>query len=194
LDFLLTNVKLFHVYIKVHNTTSDIGKKPAISNIFNRFEYISSVVWNKYLVVHLTSICTTFWTKAIMEPVYYGLLQKNEDYLKISKIASGQYNLPWAIMTNFKWLTIIAYHFGQCYCLLQKEWRLPKIEIDWLIKVLINGCFHNGPVLCPKLVIMAQGRLYEFFFWNFDLLWKFVILLKFLKFWNFWKFLKYLKF
>jgi hypothetical protein len=22
------------------------------------------------------------------------------------------------------------------------------------------GCFHNGPVICPKLVIMAQGRLY----------------------------------
>jgi hypothetical protein len=41
--------------------------------------------------------------------------------------------------------TIIAYHFSQYYCLLQKEWRLPKIEIDWLIKVLRNGCFHNGP-------------------------------------------------
>jgi hypothetical protein len=26
--------------------------------------------------------------------------------------------------------------------------------------VLINGCFHNGPVRCPRLVIMAQGRLY----------------------------------
>jgi len=26
--------------------------------------------------------------------------------------------------------------------------------------VLINGCFHNGPVICPRLVIMAQGRLY----------------------------------
>ena len=59
-DKFLTNVKLFHVYIKVHNTTSDIGHKPAISKIFNRFEYISSVVWNKYLVVHLTSIRTTF--------------------------------------------------------------------------------------------------------------------------------------
>jgi pterin-4a-carbinolamine dehydratase len=34
--------------------------------------------------------------------------------------------------------TIIAYHFGQYYCLLQKEWRLPKTEIDWLIKVLRN--------------------------------------------------------
>jgi hypothetical protein len=37
-DKFLTNVKLFHVYIKVHNTTSDIGHKPAISNIFNRFK------------------------------------------------------------------------------------------------------------------------------------------------------------
>jgi hypothetical protein len=45
---------------------------------------------------------------------------------------------------------IIAYHFGQYYYLLQKEWRLPKIEIDWLIKVLRNGCFHNGPVICPR--------------------------------------------
>jgi hypothetical protein len=34
------------------------------------------------------------------------------------------------ILKNDK--TIIAYHFGQYYCLLQKEWRLPKIEIDWL--------------------------------------------------------------
>jgi hypothetical protein len=47
--------------------------------------------------------------------------------------------------------TIIAYHFGQYYCLLQKEWRLPKIEIGWLIKVLRNGWFHNGPVICPLL-------------------------------------------
>ena len=23
--------------------------------------------------------------------------------------------------------------------------------------VLINGCFHNGPVMCPMSVIMAQG-------------------------------------
>jgi hypothetical protein len=56
--------------------------------------------------------------------------------------------------------TIKAYHFGQYYCLLQKERRLPKIEVDWLIKELRNGCFHNGPVICPRLVIMAQGRLY----------------------------------
>jgi hypothetical protein len=27
-DKFLTTVKLFHVYIKVHNTTSDIGQKP----------------------------------------------------------------------------------------------------------------------------------------------------------------------
>jgi hypothetical protein len=29
-DKFLTNVKLFNVYIKVHNTTSDIGHKPVI--------------------------------------------------------------------------------------------------------------------------------------------------------------------
>jgi hypothetical protein len=44
-DKFLTNVKLFHVYIKVHNTTSDIGHKPAISNMFNRFE-IFAIFWN----------------------------------------------------------------------------------------------------------------------------------------------------
>jgi hypothetical protein len=50
--------------------------------------------------------------------------------------------------------TIIAYHFRQ----------LPKIEIDWLIKVLRNECFHNGPVICPRLshngprkVVLALG-------------------------------------
>jgi hypothetical protein len=26
--------------------------------------------------------------------------------------------------------------------------------------VLINECFHNGPVIYPRLVIMAQGRLF----------------------------------
>jgi hypothetical protein len=54
-DKFLTNVKLFHVYIKVHNITSDIGHKPAII-----------------------------------------IILKNDK-------------------------TIIAYHFGQYYCLLQKE-------------------------------------------------------------------------
>jgi pterin-4a-carbinolamine dehydratase len=34
-DTFLTNVKLFHVYIKVHNTANDIGHTPAIRNIFN---------------------------------------------------------------------------------------------------------------------------------------------------------------
>ena len=60
--------------------------------------------------------------------------------------------------------TIIAYHFGQYYGLLQKEWRIPKIEIGWLIKVLRNRCFHNGPVICPRLshngprkVLLALG-------------------------------------
>ena len=47
------------------------------------------------------------------------------------------------ILKNDK--TIIAYHFGQYYGLLKKEWRLPKIEIDWLIKVLKNGCCL-GPI------------------------------------------------
>jgi hypothetical protein len=65
-DKFLTNVKLFHVYIKVHNTTSDIGHTPAINNIFNRFR-----------------MCV----------------------LITSKIASGQYNLPWVIMTNLGHIT-----------------------------------------------------------------------------------------
>ena len=104
MNFFLTNVKLFHIYIKVPNTTSDIGQKSAISNIFNRFEYISSVVWNKYLVVHLTSICTTFWTgKSNIGQVH--LLQKEWRLPKNFKIASGQYNLPWAIMTNHGHIT-----------------------------------------------------------------------------------------
>ena len=30
-----------------------------------------------------------------------------------------------------------------------------------LIMVLINGCFQNGLVIGPRLVIMAQGRLYR---------------------------------
>jgi hypothetical protein len=62
--------------------------------------------------------------------------------------------------------TVIAYHFGQYYGLLQKEWRLPKIKIGWIIKVhvLRNGCFHNGLVICPRLshngprkVVLALG-------------------------------------
>jgi hypothetical protein len=54
--------------------------------------------------------------------------------------------------------TIVAYHFGQYYGLLQKEWRIP--DACSITIVLINGCFHNGPVISPRLVIMAQGRLY----------------------------------
>jgi hypothetical protein len=27
--------------------------------------------------------------------------------------------------------------------------------LSWLIKVLRKGCFHNGPVMCPRSVIMA---------------------------------------
>ena len=26
-----------------------------------------------------------------------------------------------------------------------------------IIIVLINGCFHNGPAMCPRSVTMAQG-------------------------------------
>jgi hypothetical protein len=81
--------------------------------------------------------------------------------------------------------TIIAYHFGQYYCLLQKEWRLPKIEIDWLIKVLKNGCFHNGPVYMSKV---SQGRQFlkllntQTFskFWNIEIFKKFWYLMKIL--------------
>ena len=27
--------------------------------------------------------------------------------------------------------------------------------LSWLIKVLRKGCFHNGPVMCSRYVIMA---------------------------------------
>jgi hypothetical protein len=27
--------------------------------------------------------------------------------------------------------------------------------LSWLIKVLRKGCFHNGPVMCPRFVVMA---------------------------------------
>jgi hypothetical protein len=40
--------------------------------------------------------------------------------------------------------------------LLPSSKRLPKIEIDWLIKVLGNECFHNGPVIC---FIIPNNRL-----------------------------------
>jgi hypothetical protein len=39
------------------------------------------------------------------------------------------------------------------------EGQQPKHQLIITI-VLINGCFHNGPVICPRLVIIAQGRLY----------------------------------
>ena len=87
---------------------------------------------------------------------------KNFNISKFSKISVfikfQNFNIWIIILKNDK--TIIAYHFGQYYCLFQKEWRLPEVEIDWLIKVLRNGCFHNGPVICPRLVITIQGRLY----------------------------------
>jgi hypothetical protein len=60
--------------------------------------------------------------------------------------------------------TIIAYHFGQYYGLLQKDWRLlRKIEIGWLIKVLRNGCFHNGPVICPRFGALKSDSTHHFF-------------------------------
>ena len=31
---------------------------------------------------------------------------------------------------------------------------------NWLIQILINGCFHNGPVICSRSVIMALWWLY----------------------------------
>jgi hypothetical protein len=80
--------------------------------------------------------------------------------------------------------TIIAYHFGQYYSLLQKEWRLPKIEIEWLIKVLRNGSFHNGPVICPRLghngprkVVLTLGVASD----QYNMFWKLVNSFKMMK-------------
>jgi hypothetical protein len=73
---------------------------------------------------------------------------KFSNSLKNFSLKFQNFNILIIILKNDK--TIIAYHFGQCYGLLKKEWRLPKIEIGWLIKVLRNGCFHNGPVICPR--------------------------------------------
>jgi hypothetical protein len=45
--------------------------------------------------------------------------------------------------------------------LLMEENRENHIHFaSYLLTVLIHGCFHNGPVICPRLVIMALGRLY----------------------------------
>jgi hypothetical protein len=88
-------------------------------------------------------------------------------------------------------------------------------SVPWTICyiVLINGCFHNGPVICPRLAIMTQARLYwpegqynlpraimnNFLkiksFWNFLKILKsyenFELCLKFLKYWNFLKILNF---
>jgi hypothetical protein len=40
------------------------------------------------------------------------------------------------------------------------EMTIPYRVHDSIIIVLINGCFDNGPDICPRLVMMAQGRLY----------------------------------
>ena len=100
--------------------------------IFIKFQILKSIKKIKFKVQNFQKI---------------SIFQK---FRKISKISVFikfiNFNIWITILKNDK--TIIAYHFGQYYCLLQKEGRLPKIEIDWLIKVLRNGCFHNGPVIC----------------------------------------------
>ena len=87
---------------------------------------------------------------------------KFSNSLKNFSLKFQNFNILIIILKNDK--TIIAYHFGQYYGLLKKKWRLPKIEISWLITVLRNGYFHNGPVICPGLshndprkVILALG-------------------------------------
>jgi hypothetical protein len=43
-----------------------------------------------------------------------------------------------------------------CFC--RSNALIPCSFCDSKINiiVLINGCFHNGPVICPSLVIMAH--------------------------------------
>ena len=55
--------------------------------------------------------------------------------------------------------TITAYHFGQHYDLLQKEWRLPKIEIGWLIKVKITDPLWKHPFINTiMLILLSQNE------------------------------------
>ena len=52
--------------------------------------------------------------------------------------------------------------------------------MKFIIIVLINGCFHNGPVICPRLVIMTQGRLYWPEGWRSDIFMIFYIMSSFI--------------
>jgi hypothetical protein len=47
-DKFLTNVKLFNVYIKVHNTTSDIGHKPIQTFLDTAFKAASKELRKKF--------------------------------------------------------------------------------------------------------------------------------------------------
>ena len=121
----MTNVKLFHVYIKVHNTTSDIGHKPAISNIFNRFK-----------------MC-----------------------LITSKIASAQYNLPWAIMTNLGHIT-------------GPLWKHPFLNTFINQSISILGNLHSFWRVGYNCFI-----IFQYYYLN-------IKILKFYENWNFWNFFK----
>ena len=37
------------------------------------------------------------------------------------------------------------------------SWQQHIHLFSWVIKVSRNGCFYNGPVICPRSVIMALG-------------------------------------
>jgi hypothetical protein len=64
-DKFLTNVKLFHVYIKIHNTTSDIGHKSAISNILVMEIGSTDVGSGEYILVSCAHSNTSFFQKVI---------------------------------------------------------------------------------------------------------------------------------
>ena len=71
--------------------------------------------------------------------------------------------LPFVIayaMTLHPWKRILhgwtARRKKMCFC--RSNALIPCSLCDSKINiiVLINGCFHNGPVICPRLVIMAH--------------------------------------
>jgi hypothetical protein len=41
--------------------------------------------------------------------------------------------------------------------------KTHNFEIDWLIKVLRNGCFHNGSVICPRFGALKSDSTHHFF-------------------------------
>jgi len=43
------------------------------------------------------------------------------------------------------------------HCRLPLRYSLTFIYNRCMIIVLMNGCFYNGPVICPRSVIMARG-------------------------------------